>query len=325
MERLFSGIQPSGELHIGNYIGAIKNWVSLTEHFDSIFCIVDYHAATIEYVPEGMPSRIMELAAGLLACGLEQTDCRLFIQSQVPEHTELAWIFNTITPIGELSRMTQYKEKSKQHSDNINVGLFGYPVLQAADILLYKASAVPVGEDQVQHVEFCREVARKFNARYGETFPESRAILTKGARILGLDGQHKMSKSLNNHIGILDSPEVIWEKLRPAYTDSARKRRSDPGNPQLCNIFSYHSHFSASDEIMHIDSECRKAGIGCIECKKILHKNMMKILDPIRERAFVLNNSKNKILARLADGRDKCSVIARDTMREVKEKMGLIF
>ncbi len=223
MDRIFSGIQPSGEIHIGNYVGAIRNWVKLVERYECIFCVVDYHAITIDYEVTELRRRILEAAAVLVACGLTPERCTVFIQSQVLEHTELAWIFNCVTPIGELERMTQFKEKGRQHRENINLGLLAYPVLQAADILVYKAGFVPVGEDQVQHVELSREIARKFNARFGETFPEPQAILSDAPKILGLDGKSKMSKSLNNTLGLLESPESIWEKLRIAATCEHRQ------------------------------------------------------------------------------------------------------
>ena len=201
-KRLFSGIQPSGDVHVGNYLGAIKNWVRMVDQYDCVFCIVDYHAITIEYDPQEMQKRILNAAAVNIAAGLDPNRCTIFVQSYVPEHTELAWILNTITPIGHLERMTQFKDKSKQHRENINAGLFTYPVLQAADIMLYKGEAVPIGEDQVQHIELAREIARKFNLRYGETFPEPLEILSEAPRIMGLDGKTKMSKSLGNYISL---------------------------------------------------------------------------------------------------------------------------
>ena len=281
MDRIFSGIQPSGEIHIGNYVGAIRNWVKLTDRYNCIYCVVDYHAITIEYEVELMQKRILETATILIGCGLTPDKCIVFVQSHVPEHTELAWVFNSITPIGELERMSQFKEKSKQHRQNINMGLLGYPVLQAADILIYKAGYVPVGEDQTQHVELSREIARKFNARYGETFPEPQVLLSTAPRILGTDGNAKMSKSMNNAIGLLEPPEVIREKLRTAATCPHRERRSDPGHPEHCNIFTMHQAFSKSDQIDNVEQGCRTAGIGCIECKEILFKTFLDLIDPL--------------------------------------------
>jgi tryptophanyl-tRNA synthetase len=245
------------------------------------------------------------------------------VQSHVPEHTELAWVFNSVTPIGELERMTQFKEKGRQHRENINMGLLGYPVLQAADILIYKAKHVPVGEDQVQHVELCREIARKFNARYGETFPESQVILSSAPKILGLDGQAKMSKSMNNTIGLLEPSEAIWEKLRTAATCEHRQRRSDPGHPEHCNIFTMHQAFSKPDQIALVDHKCRTAGFGCIECKKILFENMMKELDPIQKRVKEMNDNPPYIVDVLRTGALRCKAIAEQVMDEVRGKIGI--
>lgn len=323
MDRIFSGIQPSGEIHIGNYIGAIRNWVKLTAQYDCVYCVVDYHAVTIEYDVAQMQKRILEAATVLIACGLTPERCILFVQSHVQEHTELAWVFNCVTPLGELERMTQFKEKGKQHRHNVNVGLLDYPVLQAADILIYKAGFVPVGEDQVQHVEFSREIARKFNARFGETFPEPKALLTNAPRILGLDGNAKMSKSLNNTIAFLDPPETIWEKLRTAVTDVNRVRRTDPGDPKICNIFTMHNVFSNTEEIASVDKNCRSAGIGCIDCKKMLHKNMVAEIGPLQERARELLAEPEQVIAVLKQGRERAQAIVKPVMSEVRTKLGI--
>lgn len=323
MDRIFSGIQPSGEIHIGNYVGAIRNWGRLVDQYDCIYCVVDYHAITIEYETAELQRRILETATVLVACGLTPDKCIVFVQSHVPEHTELTWIFNCVTPVGELERMTQFKEKGRQHRHNINVGLLDYPVLQAADILIYKAGYVPVGEDQIQHVEFCREIARKFNVRFGETFPEPQVLLSTAPRILGTDGQAKMSKSLNNAIGLLDPPEVIWEKLRTAVTDVHRQRRSDPGHPEECNVFTMHTAFSKPDQISSVDHDCRTAGIGCIECKEILFKNMAEEITPIQTRVKAMNEKPGYIIEVLKLGAARCESIAKDVMDEVREKAGV--
>ena len=322
MNRIFSGIQPSGEIHIGNYVGAIRNWARLLDQYDCVYCVVDYHAITIEYEVASFQRRILETATILLACGLTPERCKLFVQSHVPEHMELAWIFNSVTPVGELERMTQFKEKGRQHRDNVNVGLLDYPVLQAADILIYKAGYVPVGEDQIQHVEFSREIARKFNARYGEVFPEPKVLLSTAPRILGTDGQAKMSKSMNNAIGLLDPPEAVWEKLRTAATCEHRQRRSDPGHPEHCNIFTMHQAFSHPDQISFADQGCRTAGIGCIECKKILYQNMMEEIGPVQERVKKLHESPAAIMEALKSGAARCKSIAEEVMDEVRTKMG---
>jgi tryptophanyl-tRNA synthetase len=323
MDRIFSGIQPSGEIHIGNYVGAIRHWVQLVDRYECIYCVVDYHAITIEYEMALLQRRILETATVLAACGLTPERCMLFVQSHVPEHTELTWIFNCVTPVGELERMTQFKEKGRQHRHNINVGLLDYPVLQAADILIYKAGFVPVGEDQIQHVEFSREIARKFNTRFGDTFPEPQVLLSNAPRILGTDGKLKMSKSINNYIGLLEPPEVIREKLRTAVTDENRKRRSDPGNPEVCNIFTMHQAFSKPDQISFIDQECRTAGIGCIECKEILFKNMMEEIGPIQNRVKEINERPGYIVEVLKSGATRCHSIAEKVMNEVREKIGV--
>lgn len=321
---LFSGIQPTGTLHIGNYCGAIRNWVRLMDTHDAIFCIVDYHAITIAYDVSTMQERIRQAAIVNMAAGLDPERCILFVQSRVPEHTELAWVFNSVTPIGDLSRMTQFKEKSRQHEENINAGLFTYPVLQAADILLYKAVAVPVGEDQIQHIELTREVARKFNARFGPVFPEPQHLTPKdGARILGLDGVAKMSKSLNNYIGILESPEEIWKKLAPAKTDENRKRRSDPGNPDICNIFSLHKNFSDAATVELVNRECRSAGIGCVDCKRMLHRSMTAALAPIREKAAELERQPETVAGVLEHGARVAGERAARTMEEVRSALGI--
>src|SRR3990172_3452325 len=289
MDRIFSGIQPTGEIHIGNYVGAIRNWTQLIERYECIYCVVDYHAITIEYEVESLQQRILDTATVLAACGLTPDKCIVFVQSHVPEHAELAWILNCVTPIGELERMTQFKEKAKQHRENINMGLLDYPVLQTADILIYKAGYVPVGEDQIQHVELSREIARRFNARFGEIFPEPKVLLSEAPRILGTDGKGKMSKSMNNTIGLLEPAEVIWEKLRTAATCEHRQRRTDPGHPEHCNVFTMHQAFSKPDQIAFVDHNCRTAGFGCIECKEILYKNMVEELGPIQARVREMN------------------------------------
>ncbi len=321
--RIFSGIQPTGDIHLGNYVGAIRQWVHLMEEYDCIFSVVDYHAITVEYPVEELKHRSVETALILIACGLSPEKCRIFVQSHVPEHTELAWIFNCVTPIGELERMTQFKDKSKQHRGNINMGLMGYPVLQAADILIYKAGFVPVGEDQVQHVELSREVARKFNARYGEIFPEPQVILSRAPKILGVDGQAKMSKTLNNYIGILEEEKDVWEKLRTAVTDVNRVRRSDTGNPEVCNIYTIHRAFSENTMLLEIDKGCRSAAIGCIDCKKMLFETINRELAPIREKAIALKNHTGYVIDALKKGARECSVIAKQTMDEVRKAVGL--
>ena len=324
MSRIFSGIQPSGELHIGNYLGAVRNWVALQREFESLFCIVDYHAITGTYSPDDLRRRRREMAVSLLAAGVDPARAVLFVQSSVPEHTELAWIFNTITPLGELERQTQYKEKASRQ-ESVPTGLLTYPVLQAADILLYRADSIPVGEDQLQHLELSREIARRWNARFAPDapyFPEPKGLLTPTRRIMGLDGQAKMSKSLGNTVGLLEEPDEIWAKLRPAVTDPKRVRRTDPGTPEVCNIYQLHRAFSPEPVVEEVAVNCRTAGWGCIECKKVLHTNMDRELAPIRQRAAEGGTNPTRVEEVLAAGAERAGALARETLGEVKARMG---
>jgi tryptophanyl-tRNA synthetase len=323
MERIFSGIQPSGEIHLGNYLGAIKNWVLLLDKYECIFCIVDLHAMTVPYEPDALRERIFDAAVTNIACGLDPSRCTLFVQSHVPAHTELTWIFNCVTPIGELERMTQFKDKSRQHRHHINMGLLNYPVLMAADILLYRATAVPVGDDQIQHIELTREISRKFNHAFGELFEEPRELLTVAARIMGTDGKTKMSKSLNNTIGLLEPPDQVWEKLRTAVTDERRIRRSDPGDPDVCNLYTIHKGFSSGPDLEWAADGCRSASIGCIEHKKVIFDLMEKEIAPIRERAGRLRENPDEVRDILARGAAHCREIAGATMDEVRRLTGL--
>jgi tryptophanyl-tRNA synthetase len=326
MSRVFSGIQPSGELHVGNYLGAIKNWAVLQHQYPSIFCVVDYHAITGTYDPDSLRRRRRDMALSIIAAGVEPGVSTLFLQSAVPEHTELAWIFNSVTPLGELERQTQYKDKS-QRQESVLTGLLTYPILQAADILVYRADKVPVGEDQVQHLELSREIARRWNARFASEdapyFPEPQPLLTPTRRVMGLDGQSKMSKSLNNYIGLLETPESIWAKLRPAVTDPARIRKTDPGTPEVCNIYHLHKAFNPPDVVDHVARQCSTAGWGCIDCKKVLAEGMERELVPIRRRAAEYGADPARIEQVLGDGAQQARTIATETMREVKGRMGL--
>ncbi|MGD8388236.1 MAG: tryptophan--tRNA ligase [Desulfobacteraceae bacterium] len=320
--KVMSGIQPTGDIHIGNYLGALRQWVEMTKDHECFFVIVDYHAITIDYDVSGFQQNIINAAMVNIACGLEPGTCRLVIQSHIPEIMELNWIFASCAMVGRLTNMTQFKEKSAQHEANINAGLLNYPILQAADILVYKASLVPVGEDQFQHLEFAREIARRFNKRFGETFPEPEPC-GKPARVLGLDGENKMSKSLKNYIGVLDSPEVLWKKLAPAKTDVQRVKRTDPGRPELCNIFSYHGFFTPEDIRQECHDACRKAEIGCVDCKKILHEHLSRSLEPIRNRYQELVAHPNIVHDFLNESAKQAREIASETMDEVRHKMGI--
>jgi tryptophanyl-tRNA synthetase len=326
MPRIFSGIQPSGELHIGNWLGAVQNWVTLQESYECIYCVVDLHAVTGKYDQATLAERTREMAIGLLASGIDPERAVLFVQSHVPEHSELQWLLNTITPIGELERMTQFKDKA-QRFESVPAGLLNYPVLMAADILLYRADLVPVGDDQTQHLELTREIARKWNAEFGggeEWFPEPKPLLTEAKRIMGLDGQSKMSKSLGNTIGLLDSPEEIWQKLRPAVTDPARVTKRDPGTPELCNIYHLHRYFSPPETVALVAENCRGARWGCLDCKRVLADNMIATLAPIRARALELRAQPGRVDQILGDGAAAARRIAGETMREVRERMGFL-
>jgi len=322
-KRLFSGVQPSGELHIGNYLGAIRNWVALQDELECIFCVVDYHAITQPYETDAMERRIMDAATWILACGVDPERSTLFVQSDVPEHTELAWILASVTAMGDLGRMTQFKEKSEQQA-HINAGLFTYPVLQTADIVLYKAEVVPVGEDQVQHLELAREIVRRFNGRYGPTFPEPQARVGDAKRILGLDNAHKMSKSRGNTIALSEEEASVWAKLAPAVTDVSRVRLKDPGDPEKCNLFTLHRHFDPPEVLEDVAEQCRTAGRGCFACKKILLGHLMADLAPIQARAAELRAHPERVREILAAGATRCRAIARETLGEVRERMGLV-
>jgi tryptophanyl-tRNA synthetase len=336
METVFSGIQPSGELHLGNYLGAIRSWVELQGKYRCFYCIVDYHAITQPYEPEQLRERRQAMAVSLLAAGLNPNQCSIFVQSQVPEHTELAWMFNTITPLGELERQTQFKEKS-QRQESVAAGILNYPVLQAADILLYRADMVPVGEDQVQHLELSRVISRRWNSSFGrltgrrtadggeereEFFPEPKPLLTPTRRIMGLDGQTKMSKSMGNTVALLESPDSIWAKLRPAVTDPKRIKRTDPGTPEVCNIYHLHKAFSPVATVEHVATQCTTAGWGCIDCKKVLAESMETELVPIRARAAALEAKPDLVDDALSAGAAKCRRLARETMDVVRDRMG---
>ena len=330
MSRVFSGIQPTGEPHIGNLFGAMFNYVKLGEQYgkNAIYCIVDLHAPTnpAAYDPQTLARLTYEMALANLAVGLDPDRVIFFVQSHVREHAELGWLFTLQTPVGELERMTQYKDKAEK-LESIPAGLLMYPVLQAADILLYKADTVPVGEDQVQHIELTREIARRFNHNFGETFPEPKAVLTVDAlRVPGVDGQGKMSKSKgpSSTIGVLEDMQSIWQKLRPAPTDPARVRRTDPGNPNICLIFDYHKLFSELPTIEMVNVECRRAGIGCIDCKKALLGGIERTLTPIQERAAEIGAQPEQVYDALERGASEARAIAGSVMEEVRQKMGFL-
>jgi tryptophanyl-tRNA synthetase len=328
--RIFSGIQPTGEPHLGNYLGAIKQWVdaqNAPDAPDAIYSIVDYHALTIGLPAEQLRIWSLDMVAVLIACGLDPQKVLLFRQSDVPEHTELAWIFTCCAMVGELERMTQYKEKAAQHGDNpnagINAGILTYPILQTADILLYKADLVPVGEDQVQHLELAREIVRRFNRRFGETFPEPQPLLSTVPRLKGLDGSAKMSKSKGNTLAITEPEAAIRAKLKVALTDPLRLRRHDPGRPEVCGIFTLHQCFSSAERVAWIDANCRSAALGCVDCKKELADRVVEHFAPIREKLAALRARPADLADVLATGKRRAGEIARATMEEVRARIGV--
>jgi tryptophanyl-tRNA synthetase len=326
MDRVFSGIQPTGELHIGNWLGAVKNWVELQDRFDCLYCAVDLHVLTVPYEPATLAERTREMLLSLMAAGLSPDRSILFAQSHVAEHTRLMWFFTNVVGIGELERMTQFKDKS-QRLERVPAGLLMYPVLQAADILLYRADKVPVGEDQVQHLELARDIARAWNHQYTPNdplFPEPQALLTRAKRIMGLDGEAKMSKSLGNTIGLFETPDQIWEKLKPAKTDPARKTRKDPGTPELCNLFTLHQGFSPPPTVAEVHLKCRTAGWGCLDCKRVLADSMIAELAPIQQRGAELRADPEYVDRAIANGAERARAIAADTMKQAEELMGFL-
>jgi tryptophanyl-tRNA synthetase len=324
MKTIFSGIQPTGELHLGNYLGAVRNWVDLQAEYRCFFCIVDYHAITQDYDRTEMKGRVFDMAVDLLSAGIDPERAVLFVQSQVPEHTELCWVLNSVAQFGDLGRMTQFKDKSARQADNINVGLFDYPVLQAADILLYKALLVPVGEDQVQHLELTRRIARAFNRRFGgRVFPEPQPLLSRVPRLLGLDGQAKMSKSLGNTLALSATDKQIRKGLASAATDPARVTREDPGDPDKCNIHTLHTFFSDEERVQWVRQGCTTAGIGCVDCKKALADNIIEHLGPYRQRREELRANPDQVQAILDRGAEKAREVARATMADVRKRVGL--
>lgn len=316
--KIFSGIQPSGEFHLGNYLGAMKNWVDLQKDNTCIFGVVDYHAITVDYPPKELPKRIIDAAKDLLAVGIDPAKSILFLQSDRPEHTELAWLLNTITTMGELNRMTQYKEKSEKYEQR--VGLFDYPVLMAADILMYKSEGVPVGEDQVQHVELARDLARRFNQKFGQTFVEPKVLLAPAKRILGLDGQGKMSKSNtpSTYIGLNDSPDVIRQKIGAATTDQGNEPEISNGTKNLIGLIEI---LAGKERAEHYWEARRQGTIKYSELKPELAEAIIKELSPIQKRRKEISDGEVQKI--LKEGAEKLKSAAQNNIAEVKEKMGL--
>jgi tryptophanyl-tRNA synthetase len=319
--RIFSGIQPSGIVHLGNDLGAIRNYVALQAEYEAIYCIVDYHALTSTHDPELLRTQTREMAAGLLALGLDPERCTLFVQSHRPEHAELAWLLCTVTPVSWLERTPTYKEKKAQQPDDINHGLLTYPVLQAADIVIYKASLVPVGRDQEAHLELSREIVRSFNHRYGDTFPEPHAVYTEAPTVLGTDGVRKMSKSLGNTIDILGEPDLIRKQVMSMVTDTQRIKRTDPGRPEVCNVCQLHRFFGPDYEEIW-DGE-RTARTGCVDTKQLLADRIIRYYAPARERYAALMAHPDEVAGILEGGADRLRPKAAATIDEVHRRMGL--
>jgi len=322
--RVFSGARPTGRQHLGNYLGAIKNYVALQDEYECIYCIVDLHALTTLETTKSLKSNTYEMALDWLAAGLRPEETIIFIQSHVPEVTELHTILSMVVGLGKLTDLPTFKEKARQQPHNINYGLVGYPILMAADIALYTAGFVPVGIDQAPHLEFAREVVRSFNHRYAtDVLIEPQMKSTEVPKVLGTDGVQKMSKSLDNHIELASTPEETIARVMTMMTDPQRKRRSDPGNPDVCNVFTMHKVFSTEEDVKEINIECRRAGIGCVDCKKRFAKNLNAHLAPFREKRAKLSENPDQVWNILADGAARAKRIAAQTMIEVRKAVGL--
>ncbi len=323
-DRVLSGMRPTGRLHLGNYLGALDSWVRLQDSHDCFFFVANWHALTTgaEHAAE-VPANTVEMVADWLGAGLDPQRCALFIQSLVPEHAELHLLFSMITPVGWLERVPTYKEMVEQLGlESPSYGLLGYPLLQAADILMYRPAWVPVGIDQVPHVELTREVARRFNNAFGEVFPEPQAKLTEIPRVPGTDGR-KMSKSYGNAIYLSDPAETVRQKVRPMMTDPARKRRTDPGNPDICPVFDLHRIFTPEADRAWAAAGCRSAGIGCLDCKEVLLRHMEPALAPIRERRQSFAEKPDLIVDVLREGSARARAVAQATMEDVRRAVAL--
>jgi tryptophanyl-tRNA synthetase len=322
--RVFSGARPTGRQHLGNYLGAVKNYVALQDDYECVYCIVDLHALTTVEETANLRQNTYDMTLDWLAAGIRPAETIMFVQSHVSEVTELHTILSMVAQLGKLTDLPTFKEKVRQQPQNVNYGLVGYPVLMTADIVLYKTNLVPVGIDQAPHVEYARELVRSFNYRFNtNVLIEPHAKHTEVPKVIGIDGVEKMSKSLNNHIEIAATPEETQQRVMQMVTDPARIRRSDPGNPDVCNVFSMHKVFSSAEEVAMVNVECRRAGIGCVDCKKLLAKNMNANLAPFRQRRSELAQDPDLVRNVLQDGAQRAKVIASQTMREVKEAVGL--
>ncbi|MGE5249373.1 MAG: tryptophan--tRNA ligase [Bacteroidota bacterium] len=322
--RVFSGARPTGRQHLGNYLGAIQNYVALQDDYECIYCIVDIHALTTVETTDNLRQNTSEMALDWLAAGIRPEESIVFVQSHVPEVMELHTLLSMVTPLGKLTDLPTFKEKVRQQPDNINYGLVGYPVLMTADIVLYKADTVPVGIDQVPHVEFARETVRSFNYRYKtQVLVEPQAKHTEVLKVLGIDGKEKMSKSLNNHIELAATPRETEQRVMQMVTDPARIKRTDPGNPHICNVFTMHNLFSSPEEIQMVHDGCHSAALGCVDCKKLYARNLNRHLEPFRERRRALEARPGYVQEVLDDGAARARKIAQQTMAQVRDAIQL--
>lgn len=322
--RVFSGARPTGRQHLGNYLGAIRNYVALQDDYECVYCIVDLHALTTVEDTRDLKQNTYEMALDWLAAGIRPQETVMFIQSHVPEVTELHTILSMVTPLGKLTELPTFKDKVRLQPDNVNYGLVGYPVLMTADIVLYKTDVVPVGIDQAPHIEFAREVVRSFNYRFNtKVLIEPQMKNTLIPKVLGIDGKEKMSKSLNNHIELAATPQETKARVLQMVTDPARIKRSDPGDPDVCNVFSMHKVFSPQSDIDMVNVECRRAGIGCVECKTLLAKNLNDHLEPFRARRAEFASKPEAVTEILNDGAKRARTIAQKTMEEVRAAVHL--
>lgn len=322
-KRILSGMRPTGKLHIGHYVGALENWVKLQDEYQNFHLIADYHVLTTNLDTGDIYENSFEMLIDWLAAGLNPEKSPMFRQSQVKEHTELNLILSMLITVNRLERNPTVKEQARDlRIETVIYGHLGYPVLQAADILLYKGNYVPVGEDQVPHVEISREIARKFNNQYGEVFPEPEPLLTKFARLPGIDGNAKMSKSLGNTILLSDSPDVIKAKLKKAVTDPQKVRKGDPGNPEICLVFAYHKKFNPG-EVSEIETGCRSGALGCFDCKMNCSSKISEFFEPVREKRIYFGNHPDEVMDILADGEKRARKEAFITMQEVHNNMKL--
>ncbi|MDX9788647.1 MAG: tryptophan--tRNA ligase [Desulfobacterales bacterium] len=324
-KRILSGMRPTGPLHLGNLLGALNNWIELQEQNECFFFVADWHALTSDYEnPRAIKGNVRNMILDWLGAGLSPEKSTFFVQSHIKEHAELFLILSMITPIPWLERNPTYKDQIVQlnNKDLSTFGFLGYPVLQAADIIMYKANAVPVGIDQVPHVEITREIARRFNFLYGEVFPEPESILTETPKILGLD-RRKMSKSYHNAIYLSDTPEQIRQKVGEMITDPQRMRRKDPGNPDVCNVFEFHKRYSEPPLIARVNQECRTAKIGCVDCKRMMANNLIAALAPIREKRIYYETNPDLLEDIIKAGNKKARVVAQQTMADVRHAMNI--